>query len=462
MTAIDILIIVFAAFFALVGFARGFLIGALSLVGFAGGAYLGTRFGPQLLEEGNASPYASLFGLLGALVGGVILSAGAEGIAGAMRSGIRSPLFGAFDGLLGAVLAIALALGLAWLVSVIVLQTPGVRQYRGTIQRSVILQELNEILPSDRVLKALARFDPLPSIRGPQLDVEPPRGSVARDPDIERAGRSVVRVLSNACGLGVAGSGWVAADGIVVTNAHVIAGANNSSIEPNGSGDRLDATAIAFDARNDVAVLRVPSLDRPALEFSREVKPTEPGAVLGFPLNGPYRIVPCARRRHPDRARQRRLRAPPGAAQGDRLPRRRAARQLGRADGRCRRPRVGNGVLQAARQHRRATRCPTTSCATRWPARATASTPVPASGRGAAWSPHLIQRGETRTPCCYAFVYRDVAYEFRDDNDPSSPRNARSHQSHGCRARPVSSRPDWCPGRPRGGRGAVCEPCDCL
>ncbi len=293
MTAIDILIIVFAAFFALVGFARGFLIGALSLVGFAGGAYLGTRFGPQLLEEGNASPYASLFGLLGALVGGVILSAGAEGIAGAMRSGIRSPLFGAFDGLLGAVLAIALALGLAWLVSVIVLQTPGVRQYRGTIQRSVILQELNEILPSDRVLKALARFDPLPSIRGPQLDVEPPRGSVGRDPDIERAGRSVVRVLSNACGLGVAGSGWVAADGIVVTNAHVIAGANNSSIEPNGSGDRLDATAIAFDARNDVAVLRVPSLDRPALEFSREVKPTEPGAVLGFPLNGPYRIVPA-------------------------------------------------------------------------------------------------------------------------------------------------------------------------
>ena len=122
MTAIDIIIIVFAAFFGLIGFSRGFLIGALSLAGFAGGAYLGTRFGPQLLEEGNASPFAPLFGLLGALVGGVILSAGAEGFAGAMRSGIRSPVFGVFDGLLGSVLAIALALGLAWLVSVIVLQ----------------------------------------------------------------------------------------------------------------------------------------------------------------------------------------------------------------------------------------------------------------------------------------------------------------------------------------------------
>ena len=293
MTALDIIIIVFAGLFGLIGFARGFLIGALSLVGFAGGAYLGTRFGPHLLEEGNASPYAPLFGLLGALVGGVILSAGAESIAGAMRSGIRSPVFGVFDGLLGAALAVALALGLAWLVSVIVLQTPGVREYRATIQRSAILKELNTILPSDRVLKALARFDPFPSITGPAIDVDPPRGSVARDPDVEDAGRSVVRVLSNSCGLGVAGSGWVAAPGIVVTNAHVIAGSGNTHVEPNGSGDRLDATAIHFDSRNDIAVLRVRSLDRPALRFSREVLNTEPGAVLGFPLNGPYRIVPA-------------------------------------------------------------------------------------------------------------------------------------------------------------------------
>ncbi|MDP2711718.1 MAG: MarP family serine protease [Solirubrobacteraceae bacterium] len=293
MTAIDIAIIIFAAFFAFVGFARGFLIGALSLVGFAGGAYLGTRFGPHLLSEGNASPFAPLFGLLGALIGGVILSAGAEGIAGAMRSGIRSPVFGAVDGMLGSVLAIGLALGLAWLVSVIVLQTPGIRDWREPIQRSVILKELNAVLPSDRVLKALARFDPFPTIDGPGVDVEPPRESVARDPDVERASRSIVRVLSNSCGLGVAGSGWVAGPGIVVTNAHVVAGSRRTSVEPNGSSSRLDATAITFDVRNDLAILRVPSLDRPALRFSRDVAVSEPGAVLGFPLNGPFKILPA-------------------------------------------------------------------------------------------------------------------------------------------------------------------------
>jgi len=293
LTALDVVIVLLAAFFGYVGFARGFVIGALSLVGFAGGAYLGTRFGPQLLNEGNASPFAPLFGLLGALVGGVILSAGAEGLAGTLRSGIRSQPFAVFDGLLGSALAVALALGLAWLISVIVLQTPGVRDMRRPIQRSVILRELNTILPSDRILKALARFDPLPSIRGPQPNVERPSSRYVRDPDVQAAGGSVVRVLSNACGLGVAGSGWIAGPGIVVTNAHVIAGSNNTSIEPNGSGARLDATAIAFDPRNDVAVLRVPALDRPALPFAREVKPTEAGAVLGFPLNGPFKLLPA-------------------------------------------------------------------------------------------------------------------------------------------------------------------------
>ena len=121
----------------------------------------------------------------------------------------------------------------------------------------------------------------------------PPRSSVVRDPDVQAAAQSVVRVLANSCGLGVAGSGWVAGPGIVVTNAHVVAGSDETSIEPNGSGDRLDATAIHFDPNNDVAILRVPSLTRPALDFAREVKIREPGAVLGFPLNGPFKILPA-------------------------------------------------------------------------------------------------------------------------------------------------------------------------
>jgi S1-C subfamily serine protease len=289
-TTIDFIILAFAAFFAFVGFARGFLIGALSLAGFAAGAYLGTRFGPQLLHEGHQSPFAPLFGLLGALIGGTIISAGAEGIAGAMRGAMVSPVLRTIDGLAGSILAIGLALGIAWLLSVIVLQTPGIRDYRRDIQRSTILTRLNEILPADTVLKALARFDPFPRITGPDADVPPPDGAAVRDPDIDRAGNSVVQVLGNACGLGVAGSGWVVAPGVVVTNAHVVAGEQEGDtvVQTRDRSTRYAATAIAFDSRNDIAILRVPDLGAPPLSFSREVKPTEPGAVLGYPLAGPF------------------------------------------------------------------------------------------------------------------------------------------------------------------------------
>jgi S1-C subfamily serine protease len=290
-TAIDLLILVFAAFFAFVGFARGFLIGVLSLAGFVLGAYLGTRFGPQLLTDGNASPFAPLFGLLGALIGGTLMSAGAEGIAGAMRDTMVSPALRTVDGVLGAVLAIGLALGIAWLLSVIVLQTPGIRDYRRSIQKSAILRELNEVLPSDKVLKALARFDPFPRITGPDADVPPPKGSVARDPDIQRAAGSVVQILGNSCGLGVAGSGWVVKPGVVVTNAHVVAGQERGDtvVRMRDLGQRYDATAIAFDSRNDVAILRVPGLPAPPLSFSRDVSVGKPGAAVGYPLAGPER-----------------------------------------------------------------------------------------------------------------------------------------------------------------------------
>jgi S1-C subfamily serine protease len=294
-TPIDFIIIAFAALFALVGFGRGFLIGALSLAGFVTGAYLGTRFGPHLLRDGNQSPFAPLFGLLGALIGGTIISAGAEGIAGAMRTAMVSPAARAIDGLLGSVLAVALALGIAWLLSVIVLQTPGIRDHRRTIQRSAILKELNRVLPADEVLKALARFDPFPRITGPEANVPPPRSGVARDPDVQRAGDSVVQILGNSCGLGVSGSGWVAAPGIVVTNAHVVAGEQQGDtvVQPRGGGARYAATAIAFDSRNDVAVLRVPDLPAAPLSVAPDVTVGEPGAVEGYPLSGPFDVEPA-------------------------------------------------------------------------------------------------------------------------------------------------------------------------
>ena len=68
-----------------------------------------------------------------------------------------------------------------------------------------------------------------------------------RRPEVRRAAPSVVRVLGTACGLGVSGSGWVAGNGLVVTNAHVVAGQDDTTIDSSGAPPLL-AQTVAFDA----------------------------------------------------------------------------------------------------------------------------------------------------------------------------------------------------------------------
>jgi trypsin-like peptidase/colicin V production protein len=293
-TPLDWIILAFVVLLAVYGYAQGFLVGALSLGGFALGAFLGTRLGPQLIPDGSESPYAPLFGLGGALLGGAILASGLEGLGIHLRRRVRDPALGALDGVLGAALSACLALGLAWLLGAVALQTPGAREFRDEIQRSVVLRRLNAVLPpSGPILNALARFDPFPRITGPEINVAPPQPAIARDPDVAAAARSVVKIHGNACGLGISGSGWVAGPDTVVTNAHVVAGQDETEVQPRGEGPELDATAVHFDSRNDVAILRVDGLEARSLPLAGEARPGTDGAILGFPQDGPYDVRPA-------------------------------------------------------------------------------------------------------------------------------------------------------------------------
>ncbi len=293
MTAIDWVIVGFTALLAFYGYLQGFIVGVLSLVGFAVGAFLGTRLGPLLLPAGSHSQYAPLFGLIGALLAGGVLASGFEGVGMRARSVLRLPGLQAVDGLLGAALTACVGLGITWIVGAVALQSSGSEPLRRDIQRSAILRELNQLLPpSGPVLNALARFDPLPSVRGPAADVPPPIRSVITTPGVRAAGRSVVRVLGSACGLGVEGSGWVAGDDLVVTNAHVVAGETDTVVQVGGQAPGLPAQAVAFDPHNDVAVLRVTGLTLPALHMAPSPRTGTAAAILGYPLDGPFDAEP--------------------------------------------------------------------------------------------------------------------------------------------------------------------------
>ena len=293
MTAIDWIIVGFTLAMAFWGYAQGLIVGALSLAGFAGGAVLGARVAPLLLEEGAKSPYAPLVSLICAAVIGGVFASGLEVLGFHLRRRIGDRL-GVLDGFGGAVLLGCLALGLAWIAGAVALQTPGARELRQDVQRSEILQRLNGVLPpSGPILNALARFDPLPEISGPAPEVRPPDSKIARDPEVQAAADSVVRVLGTACGLGVQGSGWVAGDGVIVTNAHVVAGQEDTTVQLEGEGARHDADVVWFDVTNDVAVLRSSGVSgTPALAMNEGAAAGTSAAILGFPENGSYDVQP--------------------------------------------------------------------------------------------------------------------------------------------------------------------------
>ena len=293
MTTIDWLIVAFCALLALYGYLQGFLVGALSLSGFAVGAFVGTRIAPLILPGGSHSQYAPLFGLLGALLAGGVLAAGLEGVGLRVRHRMRIPGFETVDGLLGGVLTACVGLGIAWIVGAVVVQSTNSASLRQQVQKSSILRDLNALLPpSGPILNALGRFDPLPTIHGPAATVAPPSRGVLSAPGVRAAGASVVRVVGTACGLGIEGSGWVAAPDIVVTNAHVVAGESDSRVEANGDAPGLPAEALDFDPRDDIAVLRVPGLAAHSLSIAPSAPPGTSGAVLGYPQDGPFNAQP--------------------------------------------------------------------------------------------------------------------------------------------------------------------------
>jgi S1-C subfamily serine protease len=292
-TVLDWGIVAFTLALGLWGYRQGLIVGALTLVGFGAGALAGSRIGPLLLRQGSESPYAPLFAAVGALLVGALVAVTLESLALGLRSRlIRGRGLHLADGAGGAALIASVALGLVWVFGAVALHAPGTPRLRADVQRSVILRSLNDLLPpSGPILGALNRVDPAPSITGPATPVGPPDPAIASDPDVLDAGRSVVRVLGTACGLGIEGSGWVVAPGLVVTNAHVIAGEDDTTVATQ-DGASLAATPVHYDPRNDLALLRI-GADLPALAIAPDPKAGTAGAILGYPENGPYSVAPA-------------------------------------------------------------------------------------------------------------------------------------------------------------------------
>ena len=389
MTIIDWAIIALAAVMAPVGYRQGLLVAGLGLGGFAVGAVIGARVAPLLLDEGSSSPYAPGIALLGGvLVGGAIAIAG-EALAVAIRSRwMRGRVSSSADSIGGAVAFVALALAISWVVGALALNAPALRGLRAEAQSSAILGAVNRVAPpSGPVLHVLNRVGRTPELSGPSADVGAPDPEIVGDPDIQRAAESVVHVVGTACGLNVSGSGWVGGDGLVVTNAHVIAGQDDTTVITR-SGAELSATPTVYRPDDDIAVLVVEGLAEPPLPLAEEARSGTSGAVLGFPGAGDFTVTPARLGTTGDVTSQDSYGRGPIQRDDDVAASRRRERQLGRAVHRRRWRRPDDDLRGDARfltaGGPRGPECG--GVATRWRPPGPSSTRAPASDERAARS----------------------------------------------------------------------------
>ena len=286
MSTVDWIAIALIALTALTGFRRGLVVGVFSFVGLVLGFYLGTRVGPSLVG-GDRTRWLPVF----AIGTAVVVAALGQALGGYAGRAIRRtlivvPPLRLLDSAGGGLFGAALGLVLCWAIGAVLLYIPVETEARSYVQDSTILSTLNERYPPTRVIDTLAGIDPFGVIAGPAASVDEPDASVLDSAGVSAAALSVVRVIGNACGLGIEGSGWVAGRELVVTNAHVVAGVDAPRVDRN-DGDLLEARVVSFDKTNDIAVLRVPGLAARPLRLADAVEGT-PGGLLGYPGNGPY------------------------------------------------------------------------------------------------------------------------------------------------------------------------------
>lgn len=278
---------------AAIGWERGLVLSALPLAGFLGGVAIGARIAPSLLAGGAESPYAPAVAAGGGVMLGLFGAIALEGVGRSLSDRLaQSDGLRRADSVGGAALFGALALTITWVFGAVALNLPGqnAREVREAVQRSAILVAVNDFAPpSGAFLNALRRVDPARAVRGPEANVGPPDEKLRSDPDVETAGLSVVRVTGSACGLGVTGSGWIAGPELVVTNAHVVAGQDDTEVTTS-DGETLEADALHYEPKNDLAVLNVPGLGGEALKLAAKPRKGTASAAAGYPEGGPFTL----------------------------------------------------------------------------------------------------------------------------------------------------------------------------
>ncbi|MFI6941268.1 MarP family serine protease [Streptomyces sp. NPDC050418] len=305
MNVLDILLLLAAVWFAIVGYRQGFVVGILSVLGFLGGGLVALYVLPviwkQFTEE-QAGTTAVVVWVVVVIVCASVGQAFTTHLGNKLRRYITWSPARALDATGGAVVNVLALLIVSWLIGSLLAGTtmPTVSK---EVRNSKVLTGIDRALPGQadtwftnfRSVLAQNGFPQVfsPFANEPITEVRPPDPKLAGSPVAARAKGSIVKVLGTAteCSKVLEGSGFVFADRRVMTNAHVVGGVDEPVVQIGGQGRKYDATVVLYDWERDIAVLDVPDLDARPLQFTDRDASTGDGAIVaGFPENGPYDV----------------------------------------------------------------------------------------------------------------------------------------------------------------------------
>ncbi|MEU1040240.1 MarP family serine protease [Streptomyces sp. NPDC005551] len=309
MNVLDILLLVAAVWFAIVGYRQGFVVGILSVIGFLGGGLVAVYLLPvawgAMTEDTEVSTTAAVVAVIVVIVCASVGQALTTHLGSKLRRHITWSPARALDATGGALVNVVAMLLVAWLIGSALagttLPTLG-KEVRGSkvllgVSRAMPTQadtwfaDFSSVLAQNGFPQVFSPF-----ANEPITEVQPPDPALANSAVAKRAQKSIVKVMGTAqsCGKVLEGTGFVFGERRVMTNAHVVGGVDEPTVQIGGEGRKYDATVVLYDWERDIAVLDVPNLRAPTLQFTSKDATRDDGAIVaGFPQNGAYNVQPA-------------------------------------------------------------------------------------------------------------------------------------------------------------------------
>ncbi len=281
--------------FAVSGYRQGFIIGAMSFIGFVGGVLLGVFIAPPIagaVIDGDTE--RALLAIVIVFLTAIVGQFASSTIGAVIRSHVTWEPAKVVDAVGGTFASALAVLIVAWFIGSLVAVSP-FTLISEHVNRSVLLGAVDQVIPQaargiQQPFKQFIDTSGFPQvfegIGGAHLvDVPPPDESVAKAPQLRRARQGIVKVqgVATSCRRHIEGTGFVYAQNKIMTNAHVVAGVNQDLQVIDYRNNVRPAKVVLYNPDRDIAILHVPGLDLPILRFDGTAEKGNDAVVAGFP-----------------------------------------------------------------------------------------------------------------------------------------------------------------------------------